>query len=65
MTPELKIEPVPFKDRLLLDTPAAAKMLSVSVSTLEKLPIDRRPIPGTRCVRWKMEDLERYVREMM
>ncbi len=53
---------IPQADRLLLDTKAAAQMLSISEGTLEKLPIPRVRIPGTRVVRWRLVDLEEFVR---
>lgn len=59
---KVKPEPVPAKERLMLDAQAAAEMLSISVQTLEKLPILRVTLPGTKCVRYRMLDLESYVR---
>lgn len=61
---ELRIEPVPYADRLMLDEAAAADMLSVSRDTIRRLPIMRITIPGTRCVRYRMSDLEMYVRDI-
>jgi hypothetical protein len=55
-------KPVPHAERLLLDEQAAAEMLSISVQTLDKLPILRVNLPGTRCKRYRMVDLESYVR---
>ena len=57
-----KVEKVPHEQRLMLEAAAAAEMLSISVQTLEKLPILRVTLPGTRCVRYPMEELKRYVR---
>lgn len=55
---------VPFSDRLLLDTQAAAEMLSVSTKVLDKLPIPRIRIEGIRRVLWRRSDLEDYVRSL-
>lgn len=59
---KVRPEPVPYGERLMLDAQAAADMLSISTQTLEKLPILRVTLPGTRCVRYRMIDLEMYVR---
>lgn len=61
---EFKTDAVPFADRLMLDAQSAAEMLSVSVQTLAKLPILRVTLPGTRCVRYRMIDLEGWVRSL-
>ena len=60
----IEVKEVPFSERLLLDAPAAADMLSVGVTTLKQLPIKQTRIPGSRIVRWAMEDLEQYVRSL-
>jgi hypothetical protein len=57
-------EAVPYNVRLMLDQQAAADMLSVSVKTLEKLPILRVKIPGVRRTLYRMVDLEMYVRAL-
>lgn len=61
---QMESQHVPFAERLMLDAQSAAEMLSVSVSTLDKLPVIRVTIPGTRCVRYRMVDLEQYVRTL-
>ncbi len=59
-----KIQPlsVPYGDRLLLDTKAAADMLTVSEKTLERLPIPR--VKVNSLTRWRRCDLEMYVRSL-
>ena len=53
---------VPISERLLLDTQAAAELLSVSPKTLERLPIPRVKIGAL--VRWRRLDLDSYVRSL-
>jgi uncharacterized protein YbbK (DUF523 family) len=61
---KLKATPVPFEERLLLDTQAAAEMLSVCPKTLEKLPIPRVRLGTVKGVRWRKTDLEMFVRSL-
>lgn len=59
---KVRSKAVPASERLLLDTIAAAELLSVTPRALEKLPILRINLPGVKGVRWRKADLEEYVR---
>jgi hypothetical protein len=59
---EIKPVTVPHADRLLLDTKAAADLLSVSEKTLERLPIPR--VKVNALTRWRRCDLDDYVRSL-
>lgn len=62
--PQISAKEVPFSERLLLDTQAAAEMLSLSPRTFEKLPIPRVKIPGVRRTLYRRIDLDVYVRSL-
>jgi uncharacterized protein YbbK (DUF523 family) len=49
----------------MLDTQAAAEMLSVCPKTLEKLPIPRVRLPNVKRTLWRRCDLEQYVRSLL
>jgi hypothetical protein len=53
---------VSVSEKLLLKDWEAAELLSVSIGTLNKLPIPRIKIEGTTSIRWKRADLDDYVK---
>jgi hypothetical protein len=58
---QLALRPIPR----LLDRAAAARYLSVSVDVLDRLArrgfVRRRVLPGTRCIRFDVRDLDRVI----
>lgn len=53
---------VSVSEKLLLKDWEAAELLSVSIGTLQKLPIPRVRVGDTTSVRWKRSDLDDYVK---
>lgn len=61
---KIESKEVPPSERLLLDVQSAAEMLSISVRTLQDLPIAPRKLPGVSKRLYYRADLEAFVRNL-